>query len=633
MEKKEFKSESKRLLELMINSIYTHKEIFLRELISNASDAIDKMYYRALTDENITFNHDDYYIRIDLDKDNRIITITDTGIGMSKDELEKDLGTIAQSGSFQFKNEHEITEDASIIGQFGVGFYSAFMVAEKVTVESKKFGSDKAYKWESTGTDGYTIDECYKENPGTVITLKIKANTDDDNYDTYLEEYTIRDLVKKYSDYIRYPIKMMVTKSRPKPKKNENDKDEKIEYEQYKEDEILNAMVPIWRKNKSELKDEDYNTFYKDKFHDYEDPIASIHVSADGTTSFKALLFIPAHAPYDYYTKEYQKGLQLYSNGVLIMDKCADLLPDCFGFVKGLVDTADLPLNISRELLQHTKQLKVIANYLQKKIKNELLDMLKSDREKYEKFYKSFARPLKFGIYNEYGQNRDLLQDLLMFVSSKEKKYVTLSEYVSRMPENQKYIFYASAESVEKAEKLPQVELVADKGFEILYFTEDVDEFAIRILNEYDKKEFKSVSASDLGIEDEGEKKAQDEKANANKDLFAFMKETLTDKVKDVKASSRLKSHPVCLTSEGMLSIEMEKVLNSMPTDSKVKADRILEININHPIFEKLAEMYKSDKDKLKKITEVLYNNALLIEGLSVEDPVAFTNEICDLIG
>ena len=633
MAKKQFKSESKRLLDLMIHSIYTHKEIFLRELISNASDAIDKLYYRALTDEALTFNRDDYYIRIAADKEARTITVTDTGIGMSAEELESNLGTIAKSGSFDFKKDHEISEDADIIGQFGVGFYSAFMVADTVTVTTKQFGSDTAYRWESSGADGYTVEPCEKDSVGTQIVLKLKENTEDESYDEFLEEYRLRSIVKKYSDYIRYPIKMLVTKSRPKPKKDENDPEEKTEYESYQEDEILNSMVPIWRKNKSELTDEDYNSFYKEKFYDYEDPILTIHTSADGVTSYKALLYIPSHAPFDYYTKEYEKGLQLYANGVMIMDKCADLLPDCFGFVKGLVDSADLSLNISREILQHDRQLKVIANHLQKKIKSELLNLLKNDREKYEKFYQAFARPLKFGVYNEFGRDKDLLKDLLMFCSSKEKKLVTLSEYVSRMPEDQKYIYYASGESVEKVEKLPQTELVADKGYEILYFTEDVDEFAIQMLREFEGKEFKSVSASDLDLESDEEKKEDEKKASENKDLFVFMKDALEGKVKDVKASSRLKSHPVCLTSEGALSLEMEKVLNAMPTDNKVRAERVLEINVNHPIFDKLTEMLKTDKDKLKKYTQVLYDSALLIEGLSVDDPVEFSNHICDLIG
>ncbi len=635
MAKKAFKSESKRLLDLMINSIYTHKEIFLRELISNASDAIDKLYYKALTDENISFNRDDYYIRIDLDKDGRTITITDTGIGMSREELESNLGTIAKSGSFDFKKETETQDDVSIIGQFGVGFYSAFMVADCVTVRTKQFGSEEAYQWESQGADGYTIEPCEKDTAGTQIILKLKESTEDEKYDEFLDEYRIRGLVKKYSDYIRYPIKMLVTKSRPKPT---DDKDEKKdtppEYEEYTEDETLNSMVPIWRKNKSELTEDDYNNFYKDKFFDFENPLLTIHTSADGATSYKALLFIPARTPFDYYTKEYEKGLQLYSNGVMIMEKCGDLLPDCFGFVKGLVDSADLSLNISREILQHDRQLKLIANHLQKKIKSELLNLLKNDREKYESFYKNFSRPLKFGIYNEYGRDKDLLKDLLLFYSSKEQKLVTLSEYVSRMPEDQKFIYYASGESTEKVDKLPQTELVRDKGYEILYFTEDVDEFAIQMLRTYEDKEFKSVSAGDLGIEeDKSEKKEEKKKEKENKELFVFMKDALGDRVKEVKASTRLKSHPVCLSSDGALSIEMEKVLNSMPTDNKVKADRILEINVNHPIFEKLAVLLASDKDKLKKYTEVLFESALLIEGLPVDDPVTFSNNVCELIG
>ncbi|MBQ4516308.1 MAG: molecular chaperone HtpG [Clostridia bacterium] len=628
MAKKQFKSESKRLLDLMINSIYTHKEIFLRELISNESDAIDKLYYRALTDDNLTFNREDYYIRIDTDKEARTITITDTGIGMSADELETNLGTIAKSGSLDFKKQHEISEDADIIGQFGVGFYSAFMIADTVIVKSRKLGDDSANKWESSGADGYTIEPCEKDSVGTQIILKLKDNTEDENYDEFLEEFRLRGIIKKYSDYIRYPIKMLVTKSRPKPKADEN---EQTEYETYKEDETLNSMIPIWRKNKSELSEDEYNSFYKEKFYDFEDPILTIHTSADGVTSYKALLYVPAHAPFDYYTKEYEKGLQLYANGVMIMDKCADLLPDCFGFVKGLVDSADLSLNISREILQHDRQLKVIANHLQKKIKSELLNLLKNDREKYEKFYTAFARPLKFGIYNEFGKDKDLLKDLLMFCSSKEKKLVTLAEYVERMPEDQKFIYYAGGESVDKIEKLPQAELVTDKGYEILYFTEDVDEFAIQILREFEGKEFKSISASDLGIDDEG-KKDEEQKESENKDLFMFMKDALSGKVKDVKASTRLKTHPVCLTSEGALSIEMEKVLNAMPTDNKVRAERILEINVNHPIFNKLTDMLKKDKDKLKKYTEVLYGGALLIDGLSVDDPVEFSNNICDLI-
>lgn len=625
MPKKEFKSESKRLLEMMIHSIYTHKEIFLRELISNASDAIDKLYYRTLSDENLSFNRDDFYIRLAADKEARTLTITDTGIGMTKEELEENLGTIAKSGSLQFKNENEKLEDVDIIGQFGVGFYSAFMIADKVTVKSRALGSDEAYCWEAEGTDGYTVTPCDKESIGTEITLYVKPNTDDEKYDEFLDEYRIRAIVKKYSDYIRYPIMMLVTKSRPK-------EDNKEEYEEYKEDETLNSMVPIWKKAKSELTDDDYNGFYKDKFYDFENPLSVIHTSADGITSYTALLFIPAHAPYDYYTKDFEKGLQLYANGVLIMDKCQELLPDCFRFVRGLVDSADLSLNISREILQHDRQLKAIATHLQKKIKSELANMLKNDREKYETFYKNFARQLKFGVYDNFGRDKELLQDLLMFYSSGEKKLVTLAEYVSRMKEDQKYIYYACGESIEKIDKLPQTELVAEKGCEILYFTEDVDEFAIQILHEFEGKEFKSVSAADLDIESEEEKKENEKKKEENKDLFLFLKDALGDKVKEVRASARLKSHPVCLASDGALSIEMEKVLNAMPNDQKVKAERILEININHPIFTKIAALLDSDKDKLKQYATVLYDSALLIEGLPIEDPVAYTNAVCELM-
>lgn len=625
MPKKEFKSESKRLLELMINSIYTHKEIFLRELISNASDAIDKLYYRTLSDENLSFNREDFYIRLTADKDARTLTVTDTGIGMTKEELEENLGTIAKSGSLQFKSENEKMEDVDIIGQFGVGFYSAFMIADKVTVKSRALGSDEAFCWEAEGTDGYTVTPCEKESTGTEITLHLKPNTDDEKYDEFLDEYRIRAIVKKYSDYIRYPIMMEVTKSRPK-------EDNKEEYEEYKEDETLNSMVPIWKKTKAELTDDDYNNFYKEKFFDFENPLAVIHTSADGMTSYTALLFIPAHAPFDFYTKDFEKGLQLYANGVLIMDKCEELLPDCFRFVRGLVDSADLSLNISREILQHDRQLKAIATHLQKKIKSELTAMLKNDREKYETFYKNFSRQLKFGVYDNFGRDKDLLQDLLMFYSSGEKKLVTLSEYVSRMKEDQKYIYYACGESIEKIDKLPQTELVAEKGCEILYFTEDVDEFAIQILREFEGKAFKSVSAADLDIETEEEKKETEKKKEENKDLFIFLKDALGDKVKEVRASARLKSHPVCLSSDGALSIEMEKVLNAMPNDQKVKAERILEINVNHPIFAKIAALYDTDKDKLKQYAAVLYDSALLIEGLPIEDPVAYTNAVCDLM-
>ncbi|MBE7035994.1 MAG: molecular chaperone HtpG [Ruminococcaceae bacterium] len=626
MAKKAFKSESKRLLDLMINAIYTHKEIFLRELISNASDSIDKLYYIALTDENITFHKDDYYIRIEADEKNRTLTISDTGIGMSKEELEENLGTIAKSGSLEFKKELEHEEGHDIIGQFGVGFYSAFMVAEKVTVISKKHGSDEAYQWESEGADGYTVTKSAKENVGTKIILSLKPNTEDENYDEFLKEYTLRSIIKKYSDYIRYPIKMTVEKSRPKP--NAEGQEGAPEYETYFEEETLNSMVPIWRKNKSELTQEDYNNFYKETFFDFEAPAAVIHTSADGITSYKALLFLPQKAPYNYYTKEFEKGLALYTNGVLIMEKCSDLLPDCFSFVRGLVDSADLSLNISREMLQHDRQLQVISKNLQKKIKSELLKLMKDQRETYEKFFSGFGRQLKFSVYNEFGREKDLVSDLILFYSVKQQKMVSLKEYIDAMAEDQKFIYYACGESNEKIARLPQTERVLDKGFDILCFTDDIDEFAIKMLGEYEKKAFKSVSSDDLGFEEENEPKEDHD----DKELFLFMKEALGDKVKEVKKSMRLKSHPVCITSGGELSIEMEKVLNSMPADQKVKAERVLEINPNHPVFEKMKVLFDSDKEKLKKYAEVLYGSALLIEGLSLEDPIEFSNFICDLL-
>ncbi len=621
MAKRQFKSESKRLLELMINSIYTHKEIFLRELISNASDAIDKLYYTALTDENISFSKDDFFIKISLDKENRKIILTDTGIGMDEDDLHENLGTIAKSGSLDFKQNKESKEEIDIIGQFGVGFYSAFMVAETVTVETKKHGSDKAYRWESSGADGYSVKEIEKEETGTVITLCLKESTEDENYDEFLEEYRIAGLIRKYSDYIRYPIKMLVTKSRPKA-------DNEKEYETYLEEETLNSMVPIWRKNKAELEEKDYSDFYKEKFYDYEDPVKTIHTSADGAVSYKALLFIPGHAPFDYFTKDYEKGLQLYASGVMIMDKCEELLPDCFGFVKGLVDSADLSLNISREILQHDRQLKLIASHLKKKIKSELLSMQKNERESYEKFFAAFSRQLKFGVYNEFGKEKDFLSDLLMFFSSKEKKLVTLSEYVEKMLEDQKYIYYASGETVEKIEKLPQTEMVLDKGYEILYLTEDVDEFAVQMLAKFMDKEFKSVSSGDLDLGDEENK---DELAE-NKELFAFMKDALGDKIKEVRASKRLKTHSVCITTDGALSLEMEKLLNSMPNGNSVKAERVLEINVNSALYTKLNDLLSSDKDKLKKVTELLYGAAIIAQGMMPDEPVDFADGICDLI-
>jgi molecular chaperone HtpG len=606
MEKKQFKAESKRLLDLMINSIYTHKEIFLRELISNASDAIDKIYYKALTDENLVFDKDNYYIRIVPDKANRTLTIIDTGIGMTKDELENNLGTIARSGSLAFKQEVELKEGHEIIGQFGVGFYSAFMVADTVTVKSRALGGEGAFKWESSGADGYTIEPCEKDTVGTEIILKIKPNTEDERYDEFLEEYRLKEIVKKYSDFIRYPIKLG--------------------------DETVNSMVPIWRKNRNELTDEDYEKFYRDKHYGFDKPLAHIHISADGAVRYQAILYIPETIPFDYYTKDYEKGLELYSSGVLIMNKCADLLPDYFSFVKGLVDSEDLSLNISREMLQHDRQLKLIAKNIQNRIKSQLQSMLKDDREKYERFYKSFGRQLKYGVYSDFGTHKEVLQDLLMFYSSKEKKLVTLDEYISRMPEDQKYIYYAAGESVEKIAKMPQTELVADKGYEILYFTEDIDEFAIRMLMSYKDKEFKSVSSGDLGIEPDAKDGGAESDENAHKELFDAMKQILQDKVKSVKASKRLKTHPVCFSTEGDVSIEMEKVLNAMPNNPNIKASKILEINVRHPVFQAIKSAHDNDKEKLALYTNLLYNQALLIEGLPVEDPVQFANDLCKIM-
>ena len=630
MAKKQFKAESKRLLDMMIHSIYTHRQIFLRELISNASDAIDKLYYKALTDCISGLNRDDFAITLTADKEARTLTVSDNGIGMTSEELENNLGTIAQSGSLKFKKEAEEKEDIDIIGQFGVGFYSAFMVSDKVTVLTKPYGSDKAWKWESTGADGYTITEAEKASHGTDITLSIKANTEEENYDEFLDSYRIQSLVKKYSDYVRYPIRMEVEKSRMKEGTGTDEKP--AEYETYTEMETLNSMVPIWRKNKSELKPEDYNRFYKEKFFDYQDPLAVIHSSTEGTATYNALLFIPSKPPFDFYTKEYEKGLQLYASGVLIMDKCPDLLPDYFSFVRGLVDSQDLSLNISREMLQHDRQLKLIADRLQKKIKSELKSMLQNDREKYETFYKSFGLTLKYGVYSGYGVNKNVLQDLLLFYSSSEKKLVTLEEYKSRMKEDQKYIYYACGESVGKIDRLPQTELLRDHGYEILYCTDDVDEFALRMMREFDGKEFRSASDKELGIDDAAETESVKEKSEENKELLRLMKDALNGKVKDVRLSTRLKSHPVCLSSDGGVSIEMEKVLNTMPGDQKVQAERVLEINSGHPIFETLKKLFAEDPEKLKTYSDLLYTQALLIEGLPIEDPVAFSNSICDLM-
>ena len=626
MAKKQFKAESKRLLDLMINSIYTHKEIFLREIISNASDACDKLCYQALTDDSVGMSRKDFKIELKVDKDGRLITVSDNGIGMDKEDLENNLGVIASSGSYKFKQEvGDDAKDTDVIGQFGVGFYSAFMVADHITVVTKKYGSDTAYMWQSAGADGYTITECEKTSVGTDIIMHVKPDTDDEKYSEFLESWRLQELVRKYSDYIRFPIRMEVSKTR----KKEGCPDDKPEYETYQEVETLNSMVPIWQRRKSNVKPEEYNKFYRDKFHDYTDPQRVIAVSAEGAVTYKALLFIPGATPYDYYTKEYEKGLQLYSNGVLIMDKCADLLPEHFRFVRGVVDSPDLSLNISRELLQHDRQLKVIATNLEKKIKNELLKMMKDDREGYEKFWKNFGRQLKFGVVSEYGAHKELLGDLLMFYSSTEKKPVTLSEYVSRMKEDQKYIYYASGETLDKVDKLPQTEMLKDKGIEILYFTEDIDEFCAQTIRSQDDKELRSIL--DQEIEEGAEKKAE-EAADSHKATFDFVKESLGEKVKEVKASARLKSHPVCLTAGEGLSFEMEKYFQSVQPDSTIKADRILELNVEHPVFAALEAAVTADPDKAKKYAELLYDQALLIAGLPLEDPSGYTDLVCELM-
>jgi len=620
MEKYEFKAESKRLLDLMINSIYTNKEIFLRELISNASDAIDKMYYKALTDKDIVFNKDDYYIKVLLDKENRTLTVKDTGIGMTKEELEANLGTIANSDSYAFKQEHELEDGYDIIGQFGVGFYSAFMVADTVTVISKAYNSDQAYKWESSGADGFTITPAEREETGTSVILKLKEASEDENYDEFLDQYRIRSLIKKYSDFIRYPIKMDITSRQLK----EGSKDE---YEDITKEEVINSMVPIWRKNKNELTEKDYHNFYSEKHFGFDRPLKYSHISVDGAIRFNAILYIPREAPFDFYTKDYEKGLELYSSGVLIMNKCGDLLPDYFSFVKGVVDSEDLSLNISREILQHDRQLKIIAKRIESKIKDELTSLLENERDKYEDFFKAFGQQLKYGIYDNFGMNKDTLKDLIIFYSSKEKKMITLKEYVENIAEDQEYIYYASGESIERIDKLPQVSFVKDKGYDVLYFTDYIDEFAIKMLHSYDDKEFQSVSSSDLDLGEDDKAKDED-----SLELFKVMKDYLKDKVKDVRGTSKLKEHAVYLASEGELSIEMEKVLNQMPEGGDIKADKILEININHKVFENLKNAYKDDKDKLKLFTNLLYNQALLIEGLPLEDPVEFTNNIWKLL-
>ena len=636
MENKQFKAESKRLLDLMINSIYTNKEIFLRELISNASDAIDKLYYRSLTDKNVKVNKDDLYIRVTPNKEARTLTIEDNGCGMSKEELEENLGTIAKSGSLAFKEAAKAKEnaekddDVNIIGQFGVGFYSAFMVASKVRVESECYGAEKAYAWESEGAEGYTIDECDKSNFGTKIILTLKADTDDEKYSDFLAEYKIEELIRKYSDYIRYPIKMEVEHEHEVEQPEGEKKEPK--FEKVRHDEILNSMIPIWKKNKSEVSDEDYNNFYQEKFGDYQKPLKVIRTSVEGDVSYTALLYIPSHTPYDYYTKDFKRGLQLYSNGVLIMDKCEDLLPDCYGFVRGLVDSPDLSLNISREMLQHDRQLKIIAKNLDKKIKSELLDMLHKNREDYEKFFTTFGTTLKFGVYNDFGLNKDNLKDLLMFHSSTENKLVTLDEYVDRIKEGQDKIYYACGETVDKIELLPQVEAVKEKGYEILYLTENIDEFVVQVLMEHKEKKFINVCANDVDLDTDEEKEALKKENEENKDMFTLMKETIGEGVQEVRFTHRLKNHPVCLTSEGALSVEMEKVINSMPNDQKVKAQTALEINDSHPIAQKIKDLYENDKEELKKYTQVLYAQARLIEGLPVENPTQISNLICEII-
>ena len=626
MAKKQFKAESKRLLDLMINSIYTHKEIFLREIISNASDACDKLCYLALTDDSVGLGRKDFKIDLTVDKEGRVLTVSDNGIGMDREDLENNLGVIASSGSYKFKQDlPDDAKDTDVIGQFGVGFYSAFMAADQITVVTRKYGCDTAYQWQSSGADGYTITECGKDTVGTDIIMHIKPDTDDEKYSEFLESWRLQELVRKYSDYIRFPIRMEVSKTR----KKEDSPEDKPEYETYTEVDTLNSMVPIWQRRKSSVKPEEYNKFYRDKFHDYADPQRVIAVSAEGAVTYKALLFVPGAAPFDYYTKEFEKGLQLYSNGVLIMDKCADLLPEHFRFIRGVADSPDLSLNISRELLQHDRQLKVIAGNLEKKIKSELAKMLKDSREDYEKFWKNFGRQLKYGVVNEYGRHKDLLQDLLLFHSSTEKKPVTLEEYVSRMKEDQKYIYYAAGETLEKIDRLPQTESLRDSGTEILYFTEEADEFCAQTLHAYKDKEFRSVLDQEI---DEGAEKKAEEAAASHKSVFDFVKESLGDAVKEVKASARLKSHPVCLTAGEGLSFEMEKYFQAVQPDAALKADRILELNVDHPAFQALENAVEADPEKAKKYASLLYSQALLIAGLPLEDPSGYTDLVCELM-
>ncbi len=625
MKKKQFKAESKRLMDLMINSIYTHKDIFLRELISNASDAIDKLYYLSLTDENVDIKREDFKIRVSYNKDERSLTVSDNGIGMDEAELENNLGTICESGSLLFKKENEKREDIDVIGQFGVGFYSAFMVASKIEVTSRKYGSKDAYVWVSNGSDGYTISEANKDSWGTDIKIYLKNNDEEFDYDDYLSDYKLEEIIRKYSNYITYPIVMNVKSSHLK----EGTKDE---YEDVYEDKIINSMTPIWKKSTSEVSEEDYEHFYTDTFYDYEKPQKVFRNSVEGKCSYTSLLFIPNHAPYDFYQKDYEKGLQLYSNGVLIMDKCSELLPDYFNFVKGLVDSPDISLNISREILQQDKQVATIAKSIESKIKKELVSMLKDDREEYIKFYKNFGTQLKFGVYNEFGMHKDDLKDLLMFYSSNSKKLITLKEYVDNLKENQDKIYYACGETVDKVDMLPQVEAFKDKGYDVLYFTDYVDEFAIQMLREYDGKAFVNVSSDSVNIDSEEDKKELEKENDSFKDLLSVMKESLSGEVTDVKFTNKLKNHPVCLTSKGGISTEMEKVINAMPTDDHIKAETVLEINKDHPIAEKLKKLYESNKDELAKYAKVLYAEARLIEGFTLENPTEISNLICDII-
>ena len=624
MAKKQFKAESKKLMDMMINSIYTHKEIFLRELISNASDALDKLYFRSLTDDSITLARSDYQIKLSIDKEKRVLTIEDNGIGMTAEELENNLGTIAKSGSLDFKKENK-ADDMSIIGQFGVGFYSAFMVSDNVSVRSLAYGQDQAYCWTSKGVDGYTIEPCIKDTVGTKITLHIKDDTEDENYSDFLEQYTIMGLVKKYSDFIRYPIRMMWETNRLK-EGTEN------EYEKVLEERTLNSMIPLWKKSKSEISAEEYNSFYKDQFGDWEEPAKVIHTKVEGNATYTALLYIPKRAPYDYYSKNFEKGLQLYSSGVMIMEKCADLIPDYFSFVKGLVDSEDLSLNISREMLQHDRQLKIMATNIERKIKNELLSMMKNDREAYEEFFKAFGTQIKFGMYEDFGANKDKLADLVMFTSSFEKKPVTLAEYVDRCKEGQNTIYYACGETVDKIDLLPQAEQVKDKGYEILYLTDNVDEFALQILASYKDKTFTNISNENLNLDTEEEKQALEIVNTENRDMLEAMEDALDNSVTAVRFTNRLKSHPVCLVSEGMLSLEMEKILKQMPNATDAKAEIVMEINKDHPIAEKLKELYDTDKEKLDKYSKILYAQARLIEGLTVDNPTELSNMICDLM-